>query len=323
MISPRILYVRVTERCNARCFMCDCWKSSASASIEANSALFLGELDECVTRGMNEVVLTGGEPLTVGGLSQVVRAVAEAGVRCSMITNGMLLSGGLLRELLRAGLAKVTVSIDSPSDAVHDRLRGVPGLLQMVRDNVEDALRVGRASGCPLALRVNTVVSHLSLSTLHMFPSFLDRLGALEWSLIPLKGEQPQHRVPWEPESASREAIASAASLAESKGIRVLLPESMRVGVEALDAPNACCRVLENVAFMDIPGKKLAACNLTIYRTPEVVIPYDWRRTSFLEAWSEPTFVKARRRFRMETGRSCSGCEPANRVLHDILSDCL
>jgi hypothetical protein len=78
--------------------------------------------------------------------------------------------------------------------------------------------------------------------------------------------------------------------------------------------------VLEHVAFVDVPSGQVAACNLTIYRHREVVVPFNWTSESLVKRWSENSFALARASFRQHTHLSCFACEPANRGLHQQLS---
>ena len=307
MISPQILYIRVTSTCNAQCFMCDCWRSGESVFLDPQSTSFLDELHRCVSLGLKEVVLTGGEPLTLDTINKVVYAVTRAGASCHVITNGLLLRGRLLQDLMDAGLSKITVSIDSPEGDVHDGLRGTPGLFQAVCENVRSAVASFKTAGRPLSVRINTVLSTSSVDTLHLFPSLIETLGVSEWALIPVKN-RPESTLAQDKVEEARIALSNAATLVEKNDIRVLIPTSMLSGDEVFNAPNSDCRVLESVAFVDIPGKRLSACNLTIYRAPDVVVPFDWHHSSLVEAWSQSAFVKARDEFRKRSACSCCGC---------------
>ena len=110
------LRVSVTDRCNLRCSYCMpeadyIWLPRTSLLTFEETARLVGV---CAGLGAGKVRLTGGEPLLRHDLPRLVRMLAEvSGVRdLALTTNGLLLerAAGALRA---AGLARVTVSLDT------------------------------------------------------------------------------------------------------------------------------------------------------------------------------------------------------------------
>ncbi len=110
------LRLSVTDRCNMRCRYCMpeeeyLWLPRASIlsfeELARITALF-------AALGAGKVRLTGGEPLLRHDLPALVRQLAAVdGVRdLALTTNGILL-GNRAAELRRAGLGRVTVSLDT------------------------------------------------------------------------------------------------------------------------------------------------------------------------------------------------------------------
>jgi cyclic pyranopterin phosphate synthase len=112
----RNLRLSVTDRCNLRCAYCMpekdyVWLPREDVlRFEEISAL----VDVFVALGVNKLRLTGGEPLLRRDLPSLVRMLAaKAGLTdLAMTTNGVLLAehAGALR---RAGLGRITVSLDT------------------------------------------------------------------------------------------------------------------------------------------------------------------------------------------------------------------
>jgi len=110
------LRVSVTDRCNLRCGYCMpeadyVWLPRAQLlSFEELARL----IDAFVALGVARVRLTGGEPLLRRDLDQLVGLLAaREGVRdLALTTNGILL-GEQAEGLKRAGLGRLTVSLDS------------------------------------------------------------------------------------------------------------------------------------------------------------------------------------------------------------------
>jgi MoaA/NifB/PqqE/SkfB family radical SAM enzyme len=86
-------------------------------------------------QGVKRVVLHGiGEPLLNKDLFEIVEAVKEKGCYALFNTNGLLLRGRLLEQVVRSGLDEIRVSIDSASPETYARVRGVDGFSRIVEN---------------------------------------------------------------------------------------------------------------------------------------------------------------------------------------------
>ncbi len=98
---------------------------------------------ESVGLGISRVRLTGGEPLVRPGIEDLIsRIKALDGIQeVSLTTNGILL-GGMAKDLKKAGLDRVNISLDSLK---HDRYRDITrcGDLDKVLDSIYTAIEVG------------------------------------------------------------------------------------------------------------------------------------------------------------------------------------
>lgn len=135
-MSPTHAIIAVTERCNARCSMCDIWQKPPAEEMPPEAYRRLPST-------LREINLTGGEPLLRDDLAEIVRVMQETcpGVRIVLSTNG------LLPERLKAFLnsvrgVAVRVSLDGLGD-LHDRIRGVKGAFDRVVESLETAERTG------------------------------------------------------------------------------------------------------------------------------------------------------------------------------------
>jgi len=112
----RNLRLSVTDRCNLRCGYC--MPEDEYAWLAKTAILSLEELATVVEAfcllGVRKLRLTGGEPLLRRGLAGFVADLRRTGQleEIAMTTNGLLLAENAL-ELQRAGLGRVTVSLDS------------------------------------------------------------------------------------------------------------------------------------------------------------------------------------------------------------------
>jgi cyclic pyranopterin phosphate synthase len=112
------LRVSVTDKCNFRCRYC--MPAEGLEWLERDELLSFEEIERLVRvlarMGVNEVRLTGGEPLVRRDLSTLVGMLAATpGVRdLSLTTNGVLLDR-FAAPLVEAGLRRLNVSLDSLS----------------------------------------------------------------------------------------------------------------------------------------------------------------------------------------------------------------
>jgi cyclic pyranopterin phosphate synthase len=150
--THRDLRVSLTDRCSLRCTYC--MPAEGLPWLPAPELLTTPELVHLVrlatTLGIEEVRLTGGEPLLRPDVVAVVAALAGA-VELSVTTNGLVLDR-LAPALREAGLARVNISIDTLR---RDRFRQLTR-----RDRLDDVFAGIRAAALAglHPVKLNTVL---------------------------------------------------------------------------------------------------------------------------------------------------------------------
>ena len=156
----RDLRISVTDRCNFRCTYC------MPAEVYGERYEFLPKAELLtfeetarLTRiivglGAVKARLTGGEPLVRSQLHSLVAMLSEIdGVAdLTLTTNGYLLPQQV-KGLRKAGLQRVTVSLDTLDDAIFRRMNGRQYGTQKVLDGIEAAEQAGFRP-----LKINSVV---------------------------------------------------------------------------------------------------------------------------------------------------------------------
>jgi MoaA/NifB/PqqE/SkfB family radical SAM enzyme len=89
--------------------------------------------------------LTGGEPLLVTRIDDLIQHAVRKGFKTSLTTNGILLSKHA-EVLASQGISNVNVSIHGPRD-IHDLITGMPGSFARAMEGVGMLRRLG--SACP------------------------------------------------------------------------------------------------------------------------------------------------------------------------------
>jgi GTP 3',8-cyclase len=141
------LRVSITDRCNYKCVYCRTGEHGAQyPELEIRDYLHLIRL--FIELGIEKVRLTGGEPLLRRGLIELVQELAAQRtlsgdpIDLAITTNGHLLES-LATPLKRAGLARVTVSMDAVDAATFERITRVPGSFEKVLSGVRAARDAG------------------------------------------------------------------------------------------------------------------------------------------------------------------------------------
>src|SRR5436309_8800677 len=152
------LRVSVTDRCNFRCVYCMPKEVFGRdyAFLERTQLLSLEEIARVVgvfaALGVRTVRITGGEPLVRRNLEHLVELLHEIpGLELALTTNGSLLPQKA-EPLARAGLGRITVSLDSVDDATFRALNDVDFPVRRVLDGIDAAAAAG------LRVKVNAVV---------------------------------------------------------------------------------------------------------------------------------------------------------------------
>jgi cyclic pyranopterin phosphate synthase len=152
------LRVSVTDRCNFRCVYCMPKEVFGRnyAFLDRRELLTFEEIERVVRvfagLGVRTVRITGGEPLVRRDVESLVeRLAAIGGLELALTTNGALLPQKA-EALARAGLDRVTVSLDAVDDATFRALNDVDFPVERVLEGIDAAATVG------LPVKVNAVV---------------------------------------------------------------------------------------------------------------------------------------------------------------------
>lgn len=144
----RIDYLRIsiTDLCNLNCIYC--WGGQRVKKKDRSWVLSFEEILEIVQLaiklGITRIRITGGEPLVRKGVVDFVEKLAKnKGLEISMTTNGLLLRE-YAKDLCRAGLDRLNISLNSLNED-HYRCITQGGLLQDVLAGIDEALAAGFA----------------------------------------------------------------------------------------------------------------------------------------------------------------------------------
>jgi cyclic pyranopterin phosphate synthase len=143
------LRLSLIEACNYRCGYCmPADRVAEDHGLDAAGRLSFDQIDTLVRAlvplGLRKLRLTGGEPLLRKGLPELVaRLAAIDGIEdLALTTNGSLLAGQA-QALRRAGLGRLTVSLDALDAGVFDAMSGGRGEVGQVLKGIAAAEQAG------------------------------------------------------------------------------------------------------------------------------------------------------------------------------------
>jgi cyclic pyranopterin phosphate synthase len=140
------LRISVTDRCNLRCIYC---MPAEGVDLRPHGDILSYEEIYTIAKaaaelGINNIRITGGEPLVRLGLPKLIEMLAgiEAVDNIALTTNGVLLAG-YAAELKAAGLERVNVSLDTLKPDRFRRITRGQSELSQVLEGIEAARGVG------------------------------------------------------------------------------------------------------------------------------------------------------------------------------------
>jgi len=154
------LRISVMDRCNLRCTYCMPEESlnGKGVFLPSHHLLSDGEIELLVrvftSLGVHKIRLTGGEPLLRPGFVELVsRISAIEGITDLALTTNAVLLPRFATALKKAGLSRITVSLDSLDETVFRQMAGGRGSVNEVLDGIRAAEQAGFEH-----LKINTVV---------------------------------------------------------------------------------------------------------------------------------------------------------------------
>ncbi len=164
------LRIKVTNKCNYRCFFCH-----GEGSSETSDLLSPDDIEFIVKTlmkvGVRKFKITGGEPLLRADIVEIIRRIGSHEPEdISLTTNGYFLKD-LAKDLRRAGLRRIDVSVHTLCRDKYILLTGVDGLHRVL-----EGLAAARDVGFD-KVKVNMLVTSLNVDDIPDMMRFCKRNG--------------------------------------------------------------------------------------------------------------------------------------------------
>ena len=177
--NPFIAIWETTRACDLACLHCRAEAINWRHPLELNTEESLRLIDQVCDCGNPLFVLTGGDPMKRHDLFEIIPYAVSKKLRVAMTPSGTpLMTRSVVEQLKDAGLARLAVSLDGSSAAVHDHFRQVPGSYQWTMNCIEYAREVG------LEVQINTTVSRHNLTDLERLADLLEQKQISLWSVF-------------------------------------------------------------------------------------------------------------------------------------------
>ncbi len=143
---PILAHVIPIRRCNLACAYCNEYDDfSKPVPLEE----MFRRIDHLASLGTAIITQSGGEPLLHPQLDQIIARVRSHGALAGMITNGYLLTADRIRQLNRAGLDHLQISIDNamPDEISMKSMKVLDQKLVLLAEHAEFQVNINSVLG--------------------------------------------------------------------------------------------------------------------------------------------------------------------------------
>jgi radical SAM protein len=176
---PFLVIWETTQACDLACLHCRACAQPSRNPLELSTEEAKGLIDEIAELEAPLFVMTGGDPLKRPDIYELVRYAADRKLRPSMTPSATpLLTREAVVKLQESGLARLAISLDGPTAAIHDGFRRVAGSFDLTIQGARWAREIG------LSVQINTTITRHNLKHLDAIIALLDGLDIALWSVF-------------------------------------------------------------------------------------------------------------------------------------------
>jgi AdoMet-dependent heme synthase len=176
---PFLVIWEATQACDLACVHCRACAQPARNPFELSTEEAKRLIDDIAAMRVPLFVITGGDPLKRPDIYELVRYAADLGLRPSMTPSATpLLTREAIVRLKERGLARLALSLDGPTAAIHDGFRRVEGSFALTLRGAQIAREIG------LAVQINTTITRHNLAYLDEIIFLLEQLDIALWSVF-------------------------------------------------------------------------------------------------------------------------------------------
>ena len=175
---PLVMSWNVTRECNMKCSHCYINATEKKLAHELTTAEGKNLIDQICQVSKPLLILSGGEPLLRPDIYELIRYGTSKGLKMGLGSNGSLIDETVAANLKKAGIATVSISLDSHIPAQHDEFRGVLGSWEK-SVNACKALRKNN-----VLIQVNTTLTQQNYDQIDDIMSLAEEIGVENFHLF-------------------------------------------------------------------------------------------------------------------------------------------
>ncbi len=175
---PLVMSWNLTRECNMKCSHCYINATEKKLDNELSTQEAKNLIDQIAEVSRPLLILSGGEPLLRSDVYELVKYGSMKGLKMGLGSNGSLLDVTAAKKLKEAGIATVSVSLDSIKPEQHDEFRGVPGSWQKAVNAIK-ALRENN-----VLMQINTTVTQQNINQIDEIMSLAEKIGVENFHLF-------------------------------------------------------------------------------------------------------------------------------------------
>lgn len=168
----RLIFWEVTSSCNLRCIHCRAEAGFERSPLELDLKEATDFIDQVVTFSNPILVITGGEPICRPDIFDIASYAAHKGLRTALATNGTLIEDETADKIIKAGIQRVSISLDGACPATHDTFRGQPGSFYAALAGFERLKERG------MSLQINSTVARHNVAEVPDILDLAQKMGA-------------------------------------------------------------------------------------------------------------------------------------------------
>jgi len=134
---PRLerIQIELTSRCNERCL--HCYIPQNDGNQDMDSSLLWNILDQCWDIGLDQITLSGGEPMLHPDFWKVIEHANWNNCKVRVFSNLTLLNDNMADMLKKWNVYEVQASLYSVEPAIHDAVTKTPSSCEKTKKGIE------------------------------------------------------------------------------------------------------------------------------------------------------------------------------------------
>ncbi len=175
---PLVMSWNITRECNMKCSHCYINATEKKLDNELNTKEAKNLMDQIYQVSRPLLILSGGEPLLRPDIYELIKYGTKIGLKMGLGSNGSLIDEAAARKLKDAGIATVSISLDSNIPAQHDAFRGVSGAFE----KAVEACKALRRNN--VLVQVNTTLTQQNYNQIDDIMTLAESIGVENFHLF-------------------------------------------------------------------------------------------------------------------------------------------